>query len=214
MPSTIYSTPPDPPWFRGIPIVSKRLAFHIVLCALLVGPAWAHVDSPQATEKSLRSAVEATFKSFSDLHAVLGLRPQMTADAEQAACVTTRSCTLAAALKKLQLSALDLRDESQGFQRDDTRLGGSFGATATEAMRAAIRAATDLTRSGRELDSLRSGKALAKKAPELASAAPELQPAVGRVFEALRALLDYLNFSGVPTQDLQASLAGMTPKTS
>jgi hypothetical protein len=186
----------------------------MALSALLLSPLSAYASSPQATEKSLRSAVEATFKSFGALHEVLGLRPQMATDAEQAACVATRSCTLAAAIGKLQFSALDLRDESQGLQRDDTRLAGAFVATATEAMRAAIRATADLNRARQELESLRPGKSLSKKAPDLANAAPELQPALSRVLEALRALLDYLNFSGVPTQDLQASLAAVTQKTS
>jgi hypothetical protein len=171
------------------------------------GLALARSESPQATEKSLRSALESTFTHFSALHEVLGLRPQASSDSEHAVCVQSKSCTLAAALDYAKLSALDLRDEAQGMQRDDTRLGSSFGPKATEAVHAAIQDAVELVRLDRVLDSMKASKSFPRKAPDLASAAPALQPALQRTMEALRALTDYLNFSGVPAQDLQTALA-------
>jgi hypothetical protein len=187
--------------------------FHIaVLAVILAGahePALAHSESPQALEKSLRSTLESTFKHFGALHELLGLGPQAANDTQHAACVASKSCTLSAALDFARLSAFDLRDEAQGLQRDDTRLSGSYGSKATEAMHATIQDTAELTRLSRVLDSLKSNKSLVRKAPDLANAEPNLQPALQRTMEALHALLDYLNFSGVSTQDLQAALAEM-----
>ena len=189
---------------------ARRLFYIVVLAFILTGsqtPVLARSDSPQALEKSLTSALESTFKHFGALHQVLGLGPQAANDAKHATCVADKSCALSVALDFAKLSALDLRDEAQGLQRDDTRLSGSFGPQATEAVHATIADAAELIRLGRLLDSIKSSKSLARKAPDLAGAEPNLQPALQRTMEALQALLDYLNFSGVPTQGLQAAFA-------
>jgi hypothetical protein len=187
--------------------VSRPIVALILLMALSL-PIAARADSSRAIEASLRTTTAASFKSLGAVHAALGLGPQAEGDAAQAMCVTAGSCTLAAALDALQLSALDLRDQARGLQRDDTRLGTQFGKAAVDAVQSTVRQTADLERAARDVRAL-DAKTLAKKAPALSAAAPKLDPALSRLGEALKALTDYLKYSGVATEDLEKSIAAL-----
>jgi hypothetical protein len=186
--------------------VSRSIVALILLSLCL--PIAARADSSRTIEKNLRATTAASFKSLGAVHTALGLTPEAEGDAAQATCVMADSCTLAAALDAMQLSALDLRDQARGLQRDDTRLGTQFGKAAVDAIASTVRQTADLERAAGEVHAM-DAKSLAKKAPALAAAEPKLAPALSRLREAITALTAYLKYSGIETENLEKSVAAL-----
>ncbi|HTV52917.1 MAG TPA: hypothetical protein VME21_17120 [Steroidobacteraceae bacterium] len=156
------------------------------------------------SEGSLRDLLARSSQSLSALDRALGMQAPAARQAASADCVSSRSCSVAAALDALKAAANEIRDELRGRKADETRLGGDFGDAAADAVRPLLQALPQWQHVARDLP--QDATAL-RQSPALAQAAPKLRPTLQSLVESLRTTIDYLRYSGVATQPLESALA-------
>jgi hypothetical protein len=166
-----------------------------VLALLLIFGGQSARAAPAAAERELKDVIVATFTAFAAFRNAIGMPGSAAKDTQNANCVSSARCGLDAALDQLRASAEVLRDELRGLQADENRLGGPFGKGAADAL---YPAAETLSRWNR---------LAASRASSTQPAASRLPSTIQAVSTAVRVAVDYLRFSGVATQPLEALVA-------
>src|ERR1700722_11845596 len=197
-------------WYK--PTMNVRKCFYSAAAiALAFGQpiACAQPHDAKAIELDARKAIDMTSKAFHALHQALGMPAEAAKDANNSACAEDKKCSLATAIDATQASGFQIREEVAGRKRDDTALGGDFGNAAAAGLLPAVEALPLWDRAARGTQQLELNSAQARKDAALIKLAPKLAAARDDTRATLQAAVDYLKFSGVPTQRLETALPAL-----
>jgi hypothetical protein len=129
-------------------------------------------------------------------HTALGLKEEAAKDAASATCFSRSKCDLHAALEATRTSAAQIQEEVHERQADDNRLGGSFASSAAEGLAPAIPALADWARLSH----------ISQSSHSVRRSAQEVQSSFESTAASIKAAIQYLNYSGVPTTQLESQL--------